>query len=54
MRPDGSFPFQITDKAATDVRETWDRVCPGWRDRKPGNYSAIPIRSINQKAKAKA
>lgn len=34
-RPDGSFPFEPTPRLKTDVRATWDRVCPGWRDRKP-------------------
>lgn len=52
MRKDGTFPFQISDKTATNVRETWDRMCPGWRDRKPGNYDRV-LCSIKPRLKAK-
>lgn len=45
-RADGSFPFEFTRKEATDVRETWDRTCPGWRERKPGNYEQPKVRQI--------
>jgi hypothetical protein len=34
-RKDGTFPFELTPRLKTDVRATWDKVCPGWRDRKP-------------------
>lgn len=48
MRKDGTFPFQITDKTATDVRSTWDRICPGWRERKPGDALHDVVRQINR------
>lgn len=26
--------FDYRDSSHTDVRATWDRLCPGWRERK--------------------
>lgn len=47
-RPDGTFPFEFTDRSRQDCRATWDKHCPGWRDRKPGNYDRV-ITSIKTK-----
>ena len=34
-KANGKFPFDYKTAAQTDVRATWDKLCPGWRDRKP-------------------
>ena len=52
MRKDGSFPFEFTDKTKTDVRSTWDRMCPGWRERKPSEPETV-VRSIKPRVRAK-
>lgn len=54
MLADGTFPFCITDKSATDVRATWDRMYPGWRDRKPGNYDRVITNIKSKQLKAKS
>lgn len=43
-RKDGSFPFEMTPRLKTDVRSTWDRLCPGWKDRKPTQPPIKPER----------
>lgn len=35
------FPFEWTPPLQTDVRATWDRVCPGWRERRPNQPAPI-------------
>lgn len=40
--PKGSFPFDWTPPASTDVRSTWDKADPGWRERKPGEKKPEP------------
>jgi hypothetical protein len=50
-RPDGTFPFEFTDRAKQDVRATWDRLCPGWRERKAQTETVV--RSIKPRVRAK-
>lgn len=53
MRKDGTFPFHFTRKESTSVEKTWDRLCPGWRDRKPDDRQQPKVAQLNQKARRK-
>lgn len=53
MNKDGTFPFRITDKTATDVRATWDRLRPGWRERKPASAAPV-VATIKSKPRGNA
>lgn len=47
----GDFPFRYTSAPATDVRATWDRLDPGWRERQVGQAKAEPrVTDIRKKA----
>ena len=40
--PNGKFHFEWRGPAATDVRATWDRMDPGWRERRVGESKPEP------------
>ena len=41
------FPFEWKPPCATDVRSTWDRLCPGWRERKAkSTVTKLPERKV--------
>lgn len=45
------FPFVWTHSLSTDVAKTWDRLCPGWRERKPGESPKVAL--ITQQTRRK-
>lgn len=49
--PKGKFPFDYVSAPATDVRSTWDRLCPGWRERQPGEQKPERVTEIRRKAR---
>lgn len=47
------FPFQWVPPCATDVRATFDRLCPGWRERKPGDTPKVALITQQPRRKQK-
>lgn len=45
------FPFPWTMSHSTNVRETWDRMCPGWRERKPGDKEEPKVALISRRTR---
>ena len=51
-RKDGTYPFEMTPSLETDVRATWDRLCPGWRERKASDVEQTKVRTLKTKARS--